>query len=189
MKLLDRILQRWRIRQAATHLGPATRLIDIGAFHGELFEHLGSRLTEGFGIEPLRQSTLTRDRYTITPGFFPSTRPPNSGWDAITMMAVLEHIPIAQQADLVQGCFDCLREGGRVIITIPTPCVDRILAMLHWAHAIDGMSLEEHYGFDPTQTEKLFAPPYFRLVKKTRFQLGLNNLFVFERLPSPLNQS
>jgi hypothetical protein len=42
--------------------------------------------------------------------------------------------------------------------------------------------MEEHYGFDPADTERLFGPPLFRLVKKERFQLGLNNLYVFERV-------
>jgi hypothetical protein len=43
------------------------------------------------------------------------------------------------------------------------------------------MSLDEHYGFDPGRTEAVFAPPAFRLAARRRFQLGLNNLFVFER--------
>ena len=46
---------------------------------------------------------------------------------------------------------------------------------------IDGMSVEEHYGFDPARTEAIFAPPDFRLVERRRFQLGLNNLYVFEK--------
>ena len=43
------------------------------------------------------------------------------------------------------------------------------------------MSLDEHYGFDPAHTEEIFSPPEFRPVERRRFQLGLNNLYVFEK--------
>jgi hypothetical protein len=44
------------------------------------------------------------------------------------------------------------------------------------------MSLEEHYGFEPADTKRIFAAPHFRLLHGSRFQGGLNHLFVFERL-------
>jgi hypothetical protein len=43
------------------------------------------------------------------------------------------------------------------------------------------MSLEEHYGFEPDDTRRIFAEPGFKLIYHARFQLGLNHLFVFER--------
>jgi len=47
---------------------------------------------------------------------------------------------------------------------------------------IHGMSLEEHYGFKPEHTEQIFSVPQFKLLHKSTFQLGLNNLFVFEKI-------
>jgi hypothetical protein len=46
---------------------------------------------------------------------------------------------------------------------------------------IDGMSLEQHHGFDPRQTRSVFEPCGLRLVRASRFQLGFNNLFVFQK--------
>ena len=43
------------------------RVIDIGAFHGELFEALGPRLRAGFGVEPLLTAPRRGPRYTIEP--------------------------------------------------------------------------------------------------------------------------
>jgi len=44
------------------------------------------------------------------------------------------------------------------------------------------MSLEEHHGYEVRRTAEIFCPPHFRLVCHRPFQLGLNNLFVFEHL-------
>jgi hypothetical protein len=43
------------------------------------------------------------------------------------------------------------------------------------------MSLEEHYGFDPSCVPSLFSVGKLELIKAKKFQLGLNNLFVFRR--------
>jgi hypothetical protein len=59
--------------------------------------------------------------------------------------------------------------------------VDRILAVLKFIRLIDGMSLEEHYGFEPRGVPSLFSVGEMELVKAGRFQLGCNNLFVFRK--------
>lgn len=181
MKALDRLIQRWRMRQAMRFIPVGARVIDVGAHEGELFRALGGRLGRGFGIEPLRQARFEATNYTLTPGFFPAVRPAEGGWDAVTMLAVLEHVPTREQPALAAACCELLKPGGRVIITVPAKAVDRILAGLRFLRLIDGMSLEEHYGFAPADTEKIFAAPSFRLLHRSRFQGGLNHLFVFER--------
>jgi SAM-dependent methyltransferase len=182
MKALDRFIQRWRMRQAMRLIPDRARVIDIGAHEGELFQALGSKLAYGFGIEPLRHDILATPRFTLAPGYFPSTRPAEGGWDAVTMLAVLEHVPTKEQPVLAAACHELLNPGGRVIITVPAKAVDHILAGLRFLRLIDGMSLEEHYGFEPADTLRIFAPPRFRLLHQSRFQGGLNHLFVFERL-------
>jgi SAM-dependent methyltransferase len=181
VKALDRFIQRWRMRQAVRFIPAQARVIDVGAHEGELFRALGGQLNRGFGIEPLRKTSLEEANFTVVPGFFPAVRPPEGGWDAITMLAVLEHIPTREQPALAAACHDLLKPGGRVIITVPAKAVDHILAALRAMRLIDGMSLEEHYGFEPGDTPRIFSAPAFRLVHQSRFQGGLNHLFVFER--------
>lgn len=178
---LDRFIQRWRMRQAMRFIPTRARVIDIGAHEGELFEALGERLTKGFGVEPLRQTELRAEKFVVVPGFFPAVKPSEGDWTAVTMLAVLEHIPSTEQLALAAACHELLAHEGRVIITVPAKAVDHILAVLRWLRLIDGMSLEEHYGFEPTDTERIFGVSGFRLIHRSRFQLGLNHLFVFER--------
>lgn len=181
MKTIDIILQRWRIRTATRVLPEKIRLIDVGAHNGEFFESLGDRLVEGFGIEPLRKSPVQTGAFSLHPGYFPDVRPATGEWDAITMLAVLEHIPVGKQEALAAGCWELLRPGGLVVITVPSPVVDHILLALRTLRLIDGMSLEEHFGFQPSDTARIFSGPRFRLVRHSRFQLGLNHLFVFSK--------
>jgi hypothetical protein len=68
-----------------------------------------------------------------------------------------------------------------LIITVPSPRVDDILKVMKAVRLIDGMSLEQHYGYDITQTPALFCSAGFTLLKAKKFQFGLNNLFAFEK--------
>lgn len=180
MTRLDRFIQRMRIRQARSYVPSGGRVIDIGAHEGELFAVLGDHLAWGFGVEPLIDRTRHGANFVIEPGLFPAIRPARGGWDAVTLLAVLEHIPPAEQAAMADACHELLRPGGRVIVTVPSRAVDTVLSILRVLRLVDGMSLEQHYGFDPRQTARLFAPPRFRLLRHARFQFGLNNLYVFE---------
>jgi len=67
---------------------------------------------------------------------------------------------------------------------VPSPIVDRILAILKGLRLIDGMSLEQHYGFEPKSVPSLFATAQLELAKAERFQWGCNNLFVFRKGPA-----
>ena len=75
-----------------------------------------------------------------------------------------------------------LRDGGRLIATVPEPAVDPVVELVQVLRLAEGMSLEEHHGFATTQTRATFEPAGFRLLRDRRVPLGLNNLFVFERL-------
>jgi hypothetical protein len=96
------------------------------------------------------------------------------------LLAVLEHIPLSQQAQLARECARALAPNGRLIITVPSPFVDRILAILLRLRLVDGMAVEQHYGFKPDRVPALFGQE-LRVVTARRFQCGLNHLFVFQK--------
>jgi SAM-dependent methyltransferase len=118
---------------------------------------------------------------TLVRGSFPDDLPDCAPFDVITMLAVLEHVPRDRQQAFASACAKYLRPGGRLVITVPSPRVDAILSVLKTLRLVDGMSLEEHYGFDPDATPSIFASHGFDAVERRRFQFGLNNLFVFRR--------
>ncbi len=181
MKFLDRLLQSWRISKALEHLDGRLRLVDIGAYKGELFERLGGRLTEGYGIEPLIEKPIWGDNYCVIPGSIPEFKPPGNDWDAITMLAVLEHLEPCCRSRIADYCYELLKPGGIVIVTVPSPSSDIVLGLMRKFRLIDGMSLEQHSSFSPKDTLDIFAPPNYVLCSRKAFQLGFNNIFVFKK--------
>ena len=181
MKRLDRILQQWRIAKACPFIPPGASVLDIGSSDGTLFQTLGERISGGLGIDPTLPEGRSIGAIRLMNGFFPRDMPAVGPFDVITMLAVLEHFPPSEYESLQGGCIKFLKPGGRLIITVPSVAVDRILAMLKFLRLVDGMSLEEHHGYRVDQTVRIFSFPEFRLVRQEKFQFGLNHLFVFER--------
>ena len=184
MMALDHLFQRWRIAQAAPWIAPGSRVLDVGCAEGALFRQLRDRVREGVGIDSGLRERVVQDRYQLLPGRFPDALTGSQAFDAITLLAVLEHVPPAQQPSLARACAQWVVPGGHLIVTVPGPLVDPILDVLLFLRLIHGMALEQHYGFQPEGTPGIFEPHGFELVRTSRFELGLNHLFVFRRLPA-----
>ena len=182
MKAFDRWLQDQRIARAGACIRPGARVLDIGCADGLLFRRLQSRIQGGIGIDPDVKQAVATGRYQLIPGRFPDDLPETAPFDVITMLAVLEHMPDAAHPRVAQRCAALLKPGGRLVITVPSPRVDRILELLKALRVSEPMSLEEHHHFDVRGVPELFRP--LRLLTATTFELGLNHLFVFER-PGP----
>jgi SAM-dependent methyltransferase len=181
MKAIDRLLQRWRISKARAYIAPGARVLDIGCADGELFRRI-PHVGEGIGVDPdLPASMPSLPNAVLVRGVFPEALPDHRPFDVITLLAVLEHVPPQSQRNLALDCARHLKPGGHLVITVPSPFVDHILAVLKFFRLIHGMALEQHYGYDPRQTATLFAVGGLDLISTRRFQLGLNYLFVFRK--------
>ena len=182
MKQGDVILQRWRIRMAARHLPQGAHVLDIGCSDGLLFSVLNGRIASGVGVD---DDSVPKDYggFRFIRGRAPDDLPSGETFDAITMLAVLEHIPTDGQRSLAEDCWALLKDNGQVICTVPSPKVDTLIHLGKRLRILDGMQEDEHYGFEPSHTVQLFVDRGFTLLRARRFQFGLNNLFVFDKVP------
>lgn len=182
MNTVDRAIRKFRIAQAIRHIRPGSRVLDVGCHDGELFRRMGPALRYGVGLDPELAGPLEEARYRLEPGTFPKDAPTGeSSFDAITMLAVLEHFPPDELTDVADSCVRLLNGGGRLVLTVPSGRIDPLLHGLERFRIIDGMDTDQHYGFDPSQTVPIMEGAGLRLLLHRRFQFGLNNLFVFER--------
>ena len=179
MKVTDRALQVWRIRRALRWVRPGDHVLDVGCSDGALFRVAGDRIASGVGIDPLDGDDWRGGAHAQRrTGTFPTAVPPDTTYDAITMLAVVEHIEEPELKEWARECAQLLRPGGRVIITVPSPAVDSILHVAMRLRLLDGMETHQHHGFDPRRVPEIFGAAGLRTEAAQRFQLGLNNLFV-----------
>ena len=184
MKQLDKFIRYWRVKVALKNRPEIMEnVFDIGCDDGYLLKKLSHITKRQDGVDPRLNTNSISPKSEIKKGFFPSAIEDyqmQGTYDAIFALAVFEHFSekdIRQSASVIARM---LSPKGRLIITIPHPFVDKILDVLIFLHLIDGQALEEHHGFDPMHCLLIFRTS-LRLVKRERFQFGLNNVFVFER--------
>lgn len=184
MKLIDKVLRRWRVN-LALQLTPKNidSVFDIGCDDCYLLQCLDNGLISLNGCDPRLNQQEINPRFNCLKGFFPAAV--NNGhhddkYDVIYALAVLEHF---NQNDLNQVSLTVskmLKDNGRFIVSVPHPFVDKILDALFFLKLIDGQALEEHHGLDPKLL--ITALQSHLLLKKIKyFQLGLNNIMVFQK--------
>jgi 2-polyprenyl-3-methyl-5-hydroxy-6-metoxy-1,4-benzoquinol methylase len=185
MKLLDKFFRYWRVKEALKNRPEIMgNVFDIGCDDGYLLRKLIDTTKRRDGIDPHRSVTSVGNDSEIRDGFFPSAIEDyqmQASYDAIFALAVFEHCSendIRQSASVIAKM---LSPKGRLIVTVPHPFVDKILDFLVSLHLIAGMKLDEHHGFDPNILLTHFSDS-LRLVKHEKFQFGLNNVLVFERI-------
>jgi 2-polyprenyl-3-methyl-5-hydroxy-6-metoxy-1,4-benzoquinol methylase len=181
MTFLDRWLQRRRIKKASLYVPKQSVVLDIGCHQGELFIYLGKNLFYGVGIDPVLEKDIFHEKYELLKDVFPSIRTENKLYHCITMLAVFEHILPENQSKTINACFKLLQKEGVIIVTVPDRKVDRILFLLKKLHLIKGMQLNQHYGLDTLKIPDMFQNAGFIFIIHKKFQLGLNNLFVFKK--------
>ncbi len=181
MKPFDRILRDWRIAKAGPWIRPGTRVLDIGSADGALFERHELVIREGVGIDSGLDAPLRCRNWRLINGWFPEDLPELEPFDVITMLAVLEHVPPAQQRSVARAVGERLRPGGHLVITVPSRLVDPIADALVRLRVMRAVGIEQHWGFDPRDAPGLFEGEGLEVVRSRRFQLGLNNLFVLRK--------
>ena len=158
---------------------PGSRGPDVGCADGAVVREAGDRIASGVRSDLHQLAAWVGDPFELRVGEFPDVVEAGETFDAITMLAVVEHAPRDELEKWAKAIPDMLVPGGPLVITTPSPKVDEILHLLIKVRLIDGMEAHEHYGFDPGAVPEIFGGGRLQLAHRRRFQLGLNHLFVF----------
>ncbi|MBF6475040.1 MULTISPECIES: class I SAM-dependent methyltransferase [Nocardia] len=128
LSLLDRFNQRhpwshndhygrWVVGRVAS--SGAHHVLDVGCGTGNLVARLRHRVTTVTALEPdPATARVAAERFTDDPGVTIvhadfAGRDPRRRWDAITLVAVLHHLPLVPT---LRELRDCLAPGGRLVI-------------------------------------------------------------------------
>lgn len=186
MKKLDRFIRTYRERVVLRALdNKQGAIFDIGCGDGTFLMSLRGQFHKRIGCDPVLNTPKIEgvERVQlIKAGFSEALLGIESSlkFDVFTALAVFEHIPVKEISRIGEEISQRLEDGGILVATVPSPLVDQILHMLLRLKLIEGQEAHQHYGFKPSDLEGLLSPN-LRLVSHKRFQVGLNNLFIFKK--------
>lgn len=189
---LDLLICRWRSRVVRHHIRPDSVALDFGCGHQALFlRTIAGKIRRGIGIDydadpgriaaniEIRQ-THFRDRLDF----------PDRSFDQISLLAVLEHIPLDQVDVLFREFRRLIRDDGIVLITTPTPLAKPVLEFMAFRlKIISEAEIADHRHYWSAADLRALAARH-GLVCRTyyRFLLGMNCFTAFSPLPSPITK-
>ena len=186
MKLLDRVLQRLRIRRVRRHIRAGDIVLDFGCNDGRLFRLLGHLMAGGIGIdhEPCSVDNwkgMEENFQFQLGGLELLTRENLPRVNLVTALAVVEHLQEEQIREFARRLAELIEPNGRILLTIPHPMVDHIVHLGMALKLLSGVSIDDHHGLDPHIASNLIENEGWHLERWTRFQFGLNNEMLFTR--------
>lgn len=184
MRRLDKFIRYLRVSKVLSEIDESETVIDLGGYDFYLLSKCKGKYHLGILIDPLAEDHEENGLISIKGDLFYAIDKlqlqPNSV-DVIFMLSVFEHLG-NERNKIISECRKLLKKGGKIILTIPHPMVDYILLLLKFGKLIDGMSLEQHDGYNQSLIHLQLNTNNFIKLKHKKFQLGLNNLYVFEKI-------
>lgn len=182
--LLDKFIRWWRFKKIITHIPKNSIVCDIGCGKDHYFlKKISNLIKYGIGfdkeVENYKDSKLELKNLEISKNI-PLE---NESCDAVTMMAVLEHLFYPQE--ILNESFRILKNGGKLILTTPRPISKPILEFLAFKISlIDKKEIADHKNyFSPKDIKKLLLGAGFKeeKIKIYFFEFFLNSLTIVQK--------
>jgi len=169
---LGKQLEKWRIHVVFPLV--QGKLLDIGCGNNRLVRKYGN----GIGVDVFNWGDI--DLLVSDTSELPFK---DEEFDTVTIVAALNHIP--NRYAVLKECSRILKRGGQCIITMLPPLLSKVWHRLRGTLDADqrkrGMREGEVYGLTKGEIIDLLSKNGFILIKYSRFMLGINSLFLFQK--------
>jgi ubiquinone/menaquinone biosynthesis C-methylase UbiE len=185
--LLETYLARCRCRKANDLIEKSARhgrVLDIGSgshpfflLNTDFFEKYGvDQMVKNADVEKFAQEKIFLLQFDINQScVLPFA---DNYFDAVIMLAVLEHLNQKDLMQLLSEIFRVLKRGGSFIYTSPAPGTDFLLKLMSFFGFVSRVEIEEHkryYSHDDMRALLQKAGFEFRNLKFGNFECGMNN--------------
>jgi 2-polyprenyl-3-methyl-5-hydroxy-6-metoxy-1,4-benzoquinol methylase len=149
-----------------TRYASGPRLLDVGAATGTFLQTVAPAFADARGIEPdpITSAQARAASHAVSTGTLDDVPRPYNGYDAITMLHVIEHLDSPRRA--LERVHQLLNQGGIVLIETPTTdCIWFRRAPARWRQLIPDhyfffsratlVALLEQTGFELLEHEKV----------------------------------
>jgi SAM-dependent methyltransferase len=180
---LEKFLSRARARQAVRMIPDSFRdgkILDVGCgVHPHFLLRSGFR--HKYGIDPsCDESRIGNGSITLLkkrPADPRAIPVDDAYFDAVTMLAVIEHMEPGEVSGFVREIHRVLKPGGIFLMTTPARWADGLLRFLALAGLVSRVEIEEHkVAYSHRTLKKVLVQAGFRaaLIKMGYFQAGMN---------------
>lgn len=177
--MFDKIIRFMRMKKVLRHLPKGITLLDFGSGReGALLHYLNQKryVIHGVGVDHFSQEG-TQHGIELRCGGLERIGP-NEKFDAITMLAVLEHLE--EPLIVLKSLHGALADGGRILLTVPSVWSQPVLEFLAFRlKVISEPEIRDHKRYyDKNSLQEILRQAGFRDVKHKYFQFWMNNLVV-----------
>jgi ubiquinone/menaquinone biosynthesis C-methylase UbiE len=175
--LLEPILRQWRFYRVKPWIPSGATLLDIGCGRSAtLLKAVSPHIHQGIGVDFKVQPIQTHNIQTLPLKLADELPFEDSSFDVVTMLAVLEHIE--HEKAILLEVQRVLRDGGRLILTVPSIWSQPVLEFLSYRlKLVDEAEIRDHKRYyDRNQLRKvLIEEVNFQDFYHQYFQFWMNN--------------
>ena len=175
---LDLFICRWRSRIVRRFIRPGATVMDFGCGHQALFlRSVQEQITRGIGLDYDAAPSRPAANIEIQQFHFKERFEfPDRTFDQITILAVVEHIPLDQVDILFREFRRVLKDDGRVLLTTPTPAAKPLLEFLAFKlRIISAPEIADHkHYYSESDLRALAALHGLEFTAYSKFLFGFN---------------
>lgn len=157
---------------------PPPRILDIGCgWDARFLRHVEPMIASGVGID-FKAPNYSTDKIQCMQVALNQSLPfANSDFDAVVMLAVLEHLQYPES--VLKECLRVLQPNGLLIGTVPSKIAKPVLEFLAYRlHILNENEIRDHKTYFNRQSlRKILIQSGFSDIHHRYFQLGMNNFF------------